>query len=177
MNKEKLLKALHKLYREDRWLNDLFHSAGINMDQLDAASQDVVNQMFLDTATWALSIYEAESNIKVNSDSTYEDRRSAVIAKERTGGKLTLEILQNIANSWNNGEIDVVFENGKIHVTFSGDNGVPKDLDGFYRAINEAKPAHLAVVYTILYAQWRDVAKYTWGEAKAFTWAELRNNV
>ena len=76
MNKEKLLKALHKLYREDRWLNDLFHSAGINMDQLDAASQDVVNQMFLDTATWALSIYEAESNIKVNSDSTYEDRSS-----------------------------------------------------------------------------------------------------
>lgn len=147
------------------------------MESLDAASEDIVNQMFFDTATWALSMYEAEVNITVHTGSTYEDRRSAVIAKEKTSGKLTLETLQNIANSWNNGEIDVQFVDGKLHITFAGENGVPRDLEAFYEAIENAKPAHLAVLYTILYNQWRNAARYTWSEVKTKTWNELRNEI
>lgn len=86
MYKEQLLYMLHKIYREDRWLNALFHSVGIGMEQLDAASEDIVNQMFLDTTTWALPMYEAEANLTVHKDSTYEDRRSAIMVKEKANG-------------------------------------------------------------------------------------------
>lgn len=56
------------------------------MEQLDAASEDIVNQMFLDTTTWALPMYEAEANLTVHKDSTYEDRRSAIMVKEKANG-------------------------------------------------------------------------------------------
>ena len=59
-----------------------------------------------------------------------------------------------------------------ITVTFT-DKGIPTGLEDLKAAIEEAKPAHLAVEYIVTYNTWNDIANMTWTEASASTWEGL----
>lgn len=156
-NKEKLLNMLHKVYRKDNWIGQLFQTAGLELDNVSTAIDEINNQYFINTATdWGLKLYEWELGITKPSKKL-EARRSTVEAKWKTGGKVDIALLQAVADSWKNGEIDVTFPDGKIHITFVGDYGVPTDLEDLYAALDEVKPAHLAIVYTFRYLLIKDI--------------------
>lgn len=46
-SKEYCIKTLHQLYRKDKWINELFKSAGLNLDNLSAAVDEIYNNIFL----------------------------------------------------------------------------------------------------------------------------------
>lgn len=150
--KEELLKEIHKLFREDKWINDLFESVGERIDLLSENVEDLAAQMLFDTATWALDIYESELNIS-NQDKNYEDRRAEVISKNRSEGKINLQVLQDIAGSYSDGVVNVSFKNGEFDITFVEKSGLPRDIEAFYNAFENAKPAHLGLNSTLAYSQ------------------------
>ena len=148
---------LHKVYRKDNWIGQLFQAAGLELDNVSTAIDEINNQYFINTATdWGLKLYEWELGITKPSKKL-KARRSTVEAKWKTGGKVDIALLQAVADSWKNGEIDVTFPDGKIHITFVGDYGVPTDLEDLYAALDEVKPAHLAIVYTFRYLLIKDI--------------------
>ncbi|KZL93564.1 putative phage tail protein [Clostridium magnum] len=151
MTKDTLIKNLHKLYREDPWINELFNSAGITLDKINAAIEDLENQYWFDTMTWAIPVVENMLQFKTDSNAAIEDRRSQLEARWKSNGKADIYLLQAVANSWRNGDVTVSFVNGKIKVTFVGEFGVPKDLEGLEKALEDVKPAHLALVYSYRY--------------------------
>ena len=156
-SKEKLLNMLHKVYRKDKWIRELFKAAGLEIDKAGEAIDEINAQYFINTATdWGLKLYEWELGITKPSK-TLDARRSTVEAKWKTGGKVDIALLQDVADSWKNGDINVTFPDGKIHITFVGEYGVPKDLDDLYSALDEVKPAHLAIVYTFRYLLIKDI--------------------
>ena len=59
-----------------------------------------------------------------------------------------------------------------ITVTFT-DKGIPTGLEDLKAAIEEAKPAHLAVEYIVTYNTWEDVKAMTWSEVSGTTWEGL----
>lgn len=152
LNKEKMIEALHKLYRKDRWIAELFGAAGIELDNLEDIIENMYIQYFFDTATdKGLDYYEKEAALKSRSTMTLDDRRSSVEAKWKSSGKVDLNLLQSIADSWKNGEIEVSFIEGKIKIEFKGDFGIPNDLQSLKNAIEEVKPSHLALIYAFRY--------------------------
>ncbi|MBQ5682778.1 MAG: DUF2313 domain-containing protein [Peptococcaceae bacterium] len=157
MNKEILIKAIHRLYRKDKWLNDLFNAVGVEIDKLDEYISDLEAQYFLDTATWSLDARERDAGLTVNRGKSYKDRRAAIVAKERAGGKVDMIMLQSIADSWQNGTIRLEFTDGRIYAQLAGENGIPDDLESLQKALDETKPAHLAVVYAFRYLLIKDV--------------------
>ena len=157
MNKEKLLNAIHRLYRKDKWLNDLFNAAGIEMDRLEEYIDDLEAQYFIDTATWSLDTRERDTGLTANHGKSHEDRRAALIAKERASGKVDILLLQAVADAWRNGSIDVGFVDGKIYVQFVGEFGIPDDLESLQEALDNTKPAHLAIVYIFRYLLIKDI--------------------
>ncbi len=157
MNKEKLLNAIHRLYRKDKWLNDLFNAAGIEIDQLEEYIDDLEAQYFLDTATWSLDTDERDTGLTANRGKAYEDRRAALIAKERASGKVDILLLQAVADAWRNGSIEVDFVEGKIQVQFVSGYGIPADLESLQEALDNTKPAHLAIVYIFRYLLIKDI--------------------
>lgn len=157
MNKEKLIKAIHKLYRRDKWINDLFDAAGLEIDKLDEYISDLEAQYFLDTATWSIDARERDTGLTANRGKSYEDRRAAIVAKERAGGKVDMLMLQAIADAWQNGTLKLEFIEGKIYAQLAGEYGIPDDLDSLQKALDETKPAHLAVVYAFRYLLIKDV--------------------
>lgn len=138
--------------RKDPYLLELFKGAGLSLDTLDGYIEDIAAQMDVDRATWGLDLYEREAGIKIDHDQGYAERRAGIKAKWRSSGKADIWLLQQVADSWQNGTIKVTFESdGRIHLTFSGEYGIPERLDGLERAIDEVKPAHLDIAYHFMY--------------------------
>ena len=175
-SKEEMIAAIHRVYRKDAWIQELFQAAGIGEDDVEGAIDDALNQLFIDTATWSLDFLERDLGIIPSG--SYADRRSVIEAKLKTSDTLTLRTLQIIAESWENGDIDIAFTNGKIRVRFMGEKGIPTNLADFKHAIENAKPAHLAILYVVAYLTWDEAkTRFIWNSAKQFTWSQFRNQV
>ena len=158
MNKDNLLKAINGIYRKDEWLNELFGCIGAEMDGMDGDIENVKNNVFVDTATeQGIAYYEKITNTVPRAGQTLDERRSAVLAKLRSDGMVTLDMLQNVANAWKNGEIEVSFTDGKIKLSFVGEYGVPANLTALKAALEEIKPAHLVIDYGFRYLLIREI--------------------
>lgn len=152
-----LVRNLPQQYREDPWVLALADAIlGVLEDQ-DAQSVSIREQLSLDTITWALEIEEALAGIVPPADATLENRRSTLKAKLRSSGKVTIELIQAVCDAWKNGEVVVSFTGGKIRLQFVGAYGVPVDLDTLKAAVHLVIPAHLAAEYAIKYLLIRDI--------------------
>lgn len=169
MTREYCLKQLHALYRKDPWVEAVFTAAGLSADKAAELVLAVYQSNWFDTMTEDyVRLYEGKLGITPTAAQSLEDRRSAIEAKWKSSGKVDLALLQAVADSWKNGEVDVAFAGGKISLTFRSLFGVPEDLDGLLLAISAVKPAHLAVVYALKYLLIRDIhGKMTLSELAA----------
>jgi hypothetical protein len=156
-SRDKLIKNLHKLYREDPFINELFTTTGITLDNLADTIIDLENQKWFDTMTWYIDVMEKELNFKTNPNSSIEDRRSQLQARWRSNGKADIYLLQNVADSYKNGEIEVDLVDGKLKCTFVGEIGIPSDIDSLKKSLDDVKPAHLAIIYAFKYLCIKDV--------------------
>lgn len=150
MIKDNLISNLHTLHRKDPLINELFKSTGSTLDNINNDIEDVKKQYWFDTMTWAIPLLEGILQFKTDPTKAVENRRSQLEARWKSDSKVDVYLLKAIANSWRNGDIDVRFVNGKIQITFTGEHGLPNDLDGIYQAIEDVKPAHIPVDYELV---------------------------
>jgi len=149
MNKETLLAALHKLYRNDKWLNDLFHAIGWELEKVEAYAAEISDQNFIDTATWGLAIMERDLGIVAKGK--LDDRRAEVEWSFQTRDKVALETLRNIAKRRSVGDVRAAFLQGIILLEFFGNRSLPKDLGTFFAEVENTKPAHLPFKTNVSY--------------------------
>lgn len=157
MRKDSLIKNLHKLYRQDPYIQQIFNSAGLTLDNIDSAVADLQSQYWFDTMTWGIPVLENILQFKTDANAPIEDRRSQLQARWKSNGKADINLLQAVANSWKNGDVTVSFVDGKIKLTFVGEYGIPDDLEGLQKALDDVKPAHLAIVYAFRYLLVKDI--------------------
>ena len=126
----------------------------------------------LKVANENLEELEKELDYKTKA-TTIEGKRIEIEARWKTTGKCDLELLQTIANSWRNGEIDVKFINGTIEIVFISLIGIPDDIEVLKASLGEAKPAHLGINFQYRYRLWGDLPPKTWEYYSQFTWEEV----
>ncbi len=170
INKAYIISTIHRLYREDPWVNQLYNAAGLKLEEIEALLDEIFSNNFFDTATEdALEYFEYELGITPGAGDTLKQRRQAIRAAWVGSGKATLELLQKVADSWENGLVTLSFVNGKINVTFNSPVGVPENLNALKAAFETVKPAHLSFVYIFAYLFWQDAYD-------AGTWQDHYNN-
>lgn len=177
LSKDYCIKTLHKLYRTDKWINELFNSVGLNLDNISDTVEQVYNNNYLDTADEkAVKYYEYELGITPREDQSLEDRRVVIRARWINNGKVDINLLQEVANSWKNGTTALEFIGGRIHVKFISPIGVPADLQALQEVLEDTKPAHLAIYYTFLYVTWGEVkVTGTWSHYKEYgNWIDVK---
>ena len=158
--KSYLLAVMNKIYREDPWLNNLFDSAGMALSEISGYLDIIWQNYFFDSCSETqLREYEKEAAIVLPGGQTLDERRSQLEAKWQGASKCTLETMQAVCNTWRDATITLAFVGGRIRVTFISPLGIPPDLDALQAALEDVKPAHLAIEYEFLYK--------TWGAAKA----------
>ena len=152
-----MLHNLPRQYREDPTVKVLANAIQSVLESQEAEAVTVPSQISLDAVTWNLETEERLVNITPPAGATLESRRTALKAKWRSGGKLTIEQVQAVCDAWKNGEVVVSFPNGSIRLLFVGAYGVPVDLDALKAAVRLVIPAHLAAEYVIKYLLIRDI--------------------
>lgn len=135
-----MLRNLPTAYRTDPWILALCGAVQILLEELGRETAELPVQIRLSELTWQLPVEERLAGLSPRSGASLEDRRSAVIAKWRSGGPVTLTQIQAVADAWRNGVVEVGFDGSTITVTFVGELGIPEDLDGLKAALEMTIP-------------------------------------
>lgn len=141
-----------------------------------AARDGLFDQLHVETATWGLEAWERALGLAVDVSKDLEYRRTRVLSKLRGQGTTTVAMIRNVAESFSNGQVDVIEHPDayRFEIKFTGTIGVPPNMDDLSAAIAEIKPAHLDYDYIIMFRIWREIADRTWGGLAARTWAEVK---
>lgn len=168
MRSDNLLKRINKLNSTDKMVQNVFSAIGAELDIYDGNVIKLNADQFFDTCSMEkLRHYEKEAGVNPLSTQDEAGRRSAVEAKWKSSGKVDIEMLQSVADSWKNGKVDVDFVENKIQITFVDQFGLPADREGLEIALDEVKPAHLPIVYFVKYLMINDVEQMTLKELES----------
>ena len=138
--------------------------------------EEFARQLVLLDADWGLEYWERALGIPVDVSKPPEFRRSRAASKLRGQGTATIGLLQNVAMSFANGQVDILEypEQFRFEVKFTGVIGIPPNLDDLSDAIDEIKPAHLTYSYIILYRLHKNLRVYTHAGLKIYTHRTVR---
>ena len=126
-------------------------------DRFLAAVEDHLQQLDVATATWALPLWEGRYEIVPAVTTDYDGRRSTVMARMRGAGTATPELVQAVADAWENGAIEVKETAYSVILTFVNIFGIPKDIDTLIRAIRAVIPADMLIEYDFRYLLISDI--------------------
>lgn len=145
-----LLKTTNKLYLTDPMVKSLMESVQIEIDDVLDSALKLERQYWIDTVDTSIRDWEQHFAVRIVS-SVLEDRRNAVTAKMRSAGDVDIDLIKRVADSWKNGEVNVIYEDMELMISFKSTIGVPNDLITLISAIEEVAPAHVIVSYTLNY--------------------------
>lgn len=127
---------------------EILNSQGIEFDNYYAKLSDLVLQFSVDTATWALAIYEKDLNILTDHTKNYDSRRRVIKSKWHGNGKFSSELIKAVCYAFITGNISVTFD-GIIHIYITVTSGISSTIDDLQEIINQIKPAYILVDYRI----------------------------
>ncbi len=134
----------------DKILSKVYEEQQKQVDSTNKDIQDLINQCFVETATWGLDTWEKELGIQSNYNESYSIRRSRILAKLRGQGTTTKEVIKQIAESYVE-EAQVTEHNPEYYFNLKllSHKGFPYGFESLYEAIGEVKPSHLNVFYKL----------------------------
>lgn len=143
----KLIDKLPYFYEECPKTNTIQDGLGSEVKTLYSKVEGTVNQLYINSTTWALGEWEKFAGIK-KTDGTIEQRRARVAAKLRAKGTTTLDVMTSLCKSYaNDVKVTELFNEYAIllELIVSNDNEIPREynLVSMSEAIWEVKPAHL----------------------------------
>jgi uncharacterized protein YmfQ (DUF2313 family) len=146
-----LIKYVPDFIYNDPSTQPIFLAQGRELGTVRYYIQDLINQCFINTATWALDIWEKEYGIIPNIDDTIETRRSRILAKKKGWQTITVDVIKNICNEFVD-QTTIETHNEEYYFKLFLENinkGFINFLQDLIDIIEELKPAHLGVHYEL----------------------------
>ncbi len=171
-----LMNYLPHYYRKSNVINNIQKVNAKEIGYFKYATEDVLKQFFVPTATWGLALWEKELGLPIDPTKSDERRREIICAKLRGAGTTTSEMIKNVAIAFSGGEVEVLeYPNEyRFEIQFIGVKGIPPNMAGLIKTIENIKPAHLDYNFKYSYTWWDSLKALTWQQANAKTWNELR---
>ena len=161
---------------EIRELKAIYEAEGYAVGLLEHELSDLLNQCFISTSTWGLTRWEEVYGLVTNMALSYEQRREILVAKLRGQGTTTAQMIQETAETFSGGEIQVIEDNPNYHfiVRFIGIKGIPRNMNAFVSMLEDIKPAHLSYSFEYRYTTWGELINRSWASVSGFTWDSIR---
>ena len=143
----KLINKLPPFYEDCPKTNTIQDGLSSEINNLYSKVNSTIDQLYVNSATWALSEWEKFAGIK-KTDGTIEQRRSRVASKLKAKGTTTLEVMKSLCKSYSEDiRVTEIYNEYKIllELISNKDEDIPKTYDfaNMNEAIWEIKPAHL----------------------------------
>jgi hypothetical protein len=171
-----LMKYLPAYYEANKTMNNIENYIAVEIGRVKFNAQDLLNQLYVDTATWGLSTWEENLGINTDLIQSYEARREVIEAKLRGSGTVTKELLKDVSEAFSGGEVEIIenFSDYSFRVNFIGVKGIPKNMVGLIDSIEDIKPAHLGYSFKYTYTVWNFIEELTWQEVNSKKWDDLK---
>ena len=143
----KLIDKLPYFYEECPKTNTMQDGLGIEVDNLYSKVEGTINQLYINSSTWALGEWEKFAGVK-KTDGTIEERRLRVASKLKAKSTTTLNVMTSLCKSYvDDAKVVEIFNEYVIllELIVKSDNDIPKEFNitSIDRDIWEVKPAHL----------------------------------
>lgn len=179
MDKTTLFSYQPDYYKNSKVMDNINKTNVNELNLINDKLNDIKNQMFIDTVTTALDRWEYEFGLPVVNNYNLDYRRTRIYSKKRGQGTFTVKFLKNLAESFENAEVDVIENNSNycFEIKFIGIKGIPPNIEDLKSIIEQLKPAHLGVNYIFTFITWDEFDFYNkpWNEwdDKNLTWDEF----
>ncbi|EQK39820.1 hypothetical protein C672_3625 [[Clostridium] bifermentans ATCC 638] len=170
-----LFNKLPQVYQNSKEIESIQDSIDSERVVLENKLKDFRSQVFINSSTWSLFMWE--DMLAINTDLSLSDseRRENIIAKVRGGKVCNKANLKELCKAYGGGDVEIIenFEDYSFIVKFV-DEISPSNIKGLEKAINEMKPAHLNFSFQYLYNIWLQYKNTPWENLKGKTWGEVK---
>ncbi|GBF35486.1 phage-like element pbsx protein XkdT [Desulfocucumis palustris] len=168
-----------KYYETSRVFKSYLQAVGPELDQFKQGVKEILDQWFARTASWGLDRWEEELGLVNYVGKPDKQRQDRIVSKIRGVGMVTIQLVKAACEAYDGGAVEVT-EQPELYqftVKFVDTYGIPPNLEDLKNAIEDIKPAHLAVSYNFRYLLWDDfdVQSITWDQldAKVLAWNDF----
>lgn len=140
-----------RFYMDSKRMLELLDTLGIEFDGLWFTFDDIMNQCFVDRATWGLDIWEEELGLKSARTDSYEVRRARIKAKIIGYGSFTKKAAQELTNAYSRtgtSQYIPLYREYAFRTEYEFDDLI--SYSGMRSAFEEVKPAHLKHIIGLL---------------------------
>ncbi len=142
---------LHQDYAKSHLMRALLDTEGIEIDKVWFMFDEILDQAFIETASWGLEIWEEEWGLTPDPNDTYEERRSRIKGRIAGTGSFTEQAAIDLANAYSrtrSARFIPLYSNYTFKTIYEIDDLV--SYSGLKTAFNEVKPAHLLHIVGLL---------------------------
>lgn len=139
--------------------------------RIQAKLAELLDQFYVNSATYGLDRWEAETDIKKIPQRSVDSRRHFINAKLRGVGTVTRGLLNEIVDAFYTSTVTELPVEQQVEIKLLGKRGIPKNLEDIEVAINDVIPAHIEPIYAFTYLPWSEVEQsgLVWAEADTYT--------
>lgn len=130
------------IYEQSLVMQAIFEAIGQEFDNIEKLTEEVLKQLFPQTATWGLIYWEDAVNIVTNINEDIERRRGKVIAKLQTKYTITPERMAIIIKNYIGAH--VIITEGVADYTFKVSTCADEDTRDLNNIVKKIKPSHLS---------------------------------
>lgn len=142
--KQEMLDSLPPYYQESPEANAIMRGNASEIERKRAEAQDLLDQMFVSTATWGLGYWDRVLDLAPAPRMDTSQRRARIIAKLNGTAPATVKNLENVVNAYiKDGSAKIYEIHGEYRFEAELSAHELADSGIIYREINELKPAHL----------------------------------
>lgn len=149
---KEMIQQITPMYQKSIIEQAIYESIGQEFDNAEELAQEVLLQLFPQTATWGLIFWEQRLGLPTNTNEDIERRRKKVIAKQQSKNIINPERMAIILKNYTGADI-LITENiapYTFEIKLTGREGFPKSLEDLYKEVRRIKPSHLSVRYKLI---------------------------
>ena len=165
-----VLDYLPKFLGKDPMFKKTADTCSTEHNRLRLALQDLADNFFVNTATWALPLYESFLGIKTGDGATDEFRRQRILFKLQHVDVSTVDFMNSIVNLYSVGHIEEVNEEYYFKVYCIMNDKDTGTLSKLIAQLDIYKPAHLGYAIYLGYS-WN--GKIHWNGEDTFSTATI----
>lgn len=150
---QEMIKNISPIYANSKVEQAIYEAIGLEFDNADYLVEEILKQMFPQTATWGLVFWENRLNISINSNEDIEKRRQKIITKMQTKWPLTPERMASILKNYTNAEVKIIegIDDFTFQVLLKTYSGIGEVLKEIINKIKGIKPSHMSFIISINY--------------------------
>lgn len=148
-----LFEWITSIYDDCKIMIQVYEALGVQFDNVNYMFEDILKQMFPQTATWGLELWERRLNLPTNESENMENRRGKVIAKIQSKVTVNPETMAVITKNFTGADIKIIEWLKDWTFAVQTDAKSMNKAFEIHKIIKRIKPSHMAYVLQFILQQ------------------------